>query len=100
MLFFGSQASGDYIGMAIRDGVLVCVYKLGGVVHEVETSQITTTASVNASDFDRVTFHRYGTEVSKKLVTHSFLLQHTDVIDGSIISTIPPEFTKMLRSTS
>uniref|UniRef100_A0A8D3CTX3 Laminin, alpha 3 n=1 Tax=Scophthalmus maximus TaxID=52904 RepID=A0A8D3CTX3_SCOMX len=59
VFYLGNKnASGDYIGMAIRDGVLVCVYKLGGVVHEVETSQITTTASVNASDFDRVTFHR------------------------------------------
>lgn len=44
--------------MAIRNNVLFCVYKLGGVVHEVETGQITTTTNVNSSDFDRVVFHR------------------------------------------
>ena len=44
--------------MAIRKTVLICVYKLGGVVHEVETSQITIT-NENSSDFDRVVFHRY-----------------------------------------
>ncbi|XP_045906061.1 laminin subunit alpha-3-like isoform X2 [Micropterus dolomieu] len=59
VLYLGNrEASGDYIGMAIRRNVLVCVYKLGGVVHEVETSQITTTTNVNSSDFDRVIFHR------------------------------------------
>ncbi|KAF7659114.1 hypothetical protein LDENG_00003190 [Lucifuga dentata] len=59
VLFLGDKdASGDYIGMAVRRNILVCVYKLGGVVHEVETSQITTTTNVNSSDFDRVVFHR------------------------------------------
>ncbi|XP_005479284.1 laminin subunit alpha-3 isoform X2 [Oreochromis niloticus] len=58
VFYLGSKnASGDYIGMAIRNTVLVCVYKLGGVVHEVETSQITL-GSVNSSDFNRVIFHR------------------------------------------
>ncbi len=52
------QASGDYIGMAIRGNVLICVYKLGGVVHEMETSKITTTTNMNSLDFDRVVFHR------------------------------------------
>lgn len=65
MLFFYCQASGDYIGMAIRNTVLVCVYKLGGVVHEVETSQIRTT-NVNSSDFDRVIFHRYIHKLEKQ----------------------------------
>ncbi|XP_070764977.1 laminin subunit alpha-3 [Enoplosus armatus] len=59
VFYLGNRhASGDYIGMAIRSNVLICVYKLGGVVHEVETSQITTTTNVNSSDFDRVVFHR------------------------------------------
>ncbi|XP_073332501.1 laminin subunit alpha-3 [Pagrus major] len=60
VFYLGNKdASGDYIGMSIRSNVLFCVYKLGGVVHEVETSQITTTTSnVNSSDFDRVVFHR------------------------------------------
>lgn len=65
-LFFYTQASGDYIGMAIRSNVLFCVYKLGGVVHEVETVQITTTSNVNSSDFDRVVFHRYSKHRRRK----------------------------------
>lgn len=55
--FVCCQTSGDYIGMAIRHKVLVCVYKLGGVVHEVETSQVTKT-STNSSNMDRVIFNR------------------------------------------
>ncbi|XP_070688258.1 laminin subunit alpha-3 [Pempheris klunzingeri] len=64
---------GDYVGMAVRNNVLFCVYKLGGVVHEVKTSQITTT-SVNSTDFDRVIFHRVyqDTEVN---ITQKFTSQ-------------------------
>lgn len=54
------QASGDYIGMAIRQNHLVCVYKLGTEFHEVRTSLKLTPTSVNSSNFDRVVFHRYG----------------------------------------
>lgn len=55
------QASGDYIGMALRKGALICIYKLGGVIQEVETkSQITTTTNVNSTDLDRVVFHRWA----------------------------------------
>nr|XP_057929016.1 laminin subunit alpha-3 isoform X2 [Doryrhamphus excisus] len=57
VFYLGSKdASGDYLGMAIRRNVLICVYKLSGVIHEVETNQITTFAS--SSNFDRVVFHR------------------------------------------
>lgn len=66
MLLFLFQASGDYIGMAIRNSVLICVYKLGGVVHEMKTSQITTATSVTSSDFDRVIFHRYSSKKFRK----------------------------------
>ncbi|XP_075943399.1 laminin subunit alpha-3 [Anarhichas minor] len=59
VFYLGNKdASGDFIGMAIRSNVLICVYKLGGVVHEVKTSRIKTTANVNSSDFDRVVFQR------------------------------------------
>ncbi|XP_078024626.1 laminin subunit alpha-3 [Epinephelus lanceolatus] len=59
VFYLGNKdASGDYIGMAISSNVLTCVYKLGGVVHEIVTSPITTTTNVNSSDFDRVIFHR------------------------------------------
>ncbi|XP_044054261.1 laminin subunit alpha-3 isoform X2 [Siniperca chuatsi] len=68
VLYLGDkEASGDYIGMAIRSNVLICVYKLGGVVHEVETSQITTTTNLNSSDFDRVIFHRYSIQKLRKV---------------------------------
>ncbi|XP_074523638.1 laminin subunit alpha-3 isoform X2 [Halichoeres trimaculatus] len=51
------DGSGGYTGMAVRNKVLVCVYKLGGAVHEVETSKITST-TIEKSEFDRVVFHR------------------------------------------
>ncbi|XP_071343066.1 laminin subunit alpha-3 isoform X2 [Trachinotus anak] len=70
------DASGDYIGMAIRNGVLICVYKLGGVVHEVETSRITTTTNVNSSDFDRVIFHRVYQDAQVN-ITQNFTSQKT-----------------------
>ncbi|XP_061540188.1 laminin subunit alpha-3-like [Phycodurus eques] len=54
----GEDGSGDYIGMAIRRGVLICVYNLGGHVHEVATSPITTFTGAYASSLDRVVFHR------------------------------------------
>ncbi|XP_060887535.1 laminin subunit alpha-3 isoform X1 [Labrus mixtus] len=58
VFYLGSQnGSGDYIGMAIQNKVLVCVYQLGGVVHEVETNQITETTNEKL-EFDRVLFHR------------------------------------------
>ena len=53
--------------MAIRSSMLICVYKLGGVVHEVETKhKITSTTNVNASDFDRVIFYRYVKDFQKE----------------------------------
>ncbi|XP_053178329.1 laminin subunit alpha-3 [Scomber japonicus] len=59
VFYLGNKnAFGDYIGMAIRSNVLIGVYKLGKVVHQVETSQITTTSNVNSSDFDRIMFSR------------------------------------------
>ncbi|XP_061635603.1 laminin subunit alpha-3 [Phyllopteryx taeniolatus] len=54
----GEDGSGDYVGMAIRRGVLICVYNLGGHVHEVATSPITTFTGAYASSLDRVVFHR------------------------------------------
>ncbi|XP_061594014.1 laminin subunit alpha-3 isoform X2 [Cololabis saira] len=63
------NSSGDYIGMAVRNTVLICVYKLGGVVHEVESGHITTT-TVNSSDFDRVVFHRVYQDAEVNLTQH------------------------------
>ncbi|TWW57618.1 Laminin subunit alpha-3 [Takifugu flavidus] len=58
VFYMGNRnTSGDYIGMALRHKVLIFVYKLGGLVHEVETSQITE-ASADSSNMDRVVFHR------------------------------------------
>ncbi|XP_054875241.1 laminin subunit alpha-3 isoform X3 [Amphiprion ocellaris] len=74
VFYLGNKdASGDYIGMAVRDSVLVCVYKLGGVVHEVETSPITIT-NANSSHFDRVIFHRVYQDAEVN-ITQNFLSQ-------------------------
>lgn len=66
------QTSGDYIGMAFRHKVLICVYKLGGVVHEVETSQ-TTKASAYSSNMDRVVFHRWPSWIALSATARSDL---------------------------
>ncbi|XP_049573616.1 laminin subunit alpha-3 isoform X1 [Syngnathus scovelli] len=59
VLYLGHEdSSGDFIGMAIRHGVLICIYKLGGHVHEVEAGPITTFTGVNPSALDHVVFHR------------------------------------------
>ncbi|XP_061682071.1 laminin subunit alpha-3 isoform X2 [Syngnathoides biaculeatus] len=59
VLYLGAEdGSGDYVGMAIRRGVLICVYKLGGDVHQVATSPITTFSGAHTSSLDRVVFHR------------------------------------------
>lgn len=95
--------------MAIRKNVLICVYKLGGVVHEVETSKITTTTNVKSSDFDRVIFHRYSCRslesehfdfLPKSFYGESFLSDQGKFIDYLSASTLLAEFTKMLKLTS
>uniref|UniRef100_H3DJT5 Laminin, alpha 3 n=1 Tax=Tetraodon nigroviridis TaxID=99883 RepID=H3DJT5_TETNG len=74
VFYMGNKnTSGDYIGMAIRHKVLVCVYKLGGVVHEVETSQVTKT-STNSSNMDRVIFNRVYQDAEVH-ITHNFTSQ-------------------------
>ncbi|XP_022072198.2 laminin subunit alpha-3 [Acanthochromis polyacanthus] len=74
VFYLGNKdASGDYIGMAVRDSVLICVYKLGGVIHEVETSPITIT-NANSTDFDRVIFHRVYQDAEVN-ITQNFLSQ-------------------------
>ncbi|XP_068581622.1 laminin subunit alpha-3 isoform X2 [Cebidichthys violaceus] len=75
VFYLGNKdASGDFIGMAIRSNVLICVYKLGGVVHEVKTSHIKTTANVNSSHFDRVLFQRVYQDAEVN-VTQNFTSQ-------------------------
>ncbi|XP_051232166.1 laminin subunit alpha-3 isoform X2 [Dicentrarchus labrax] len=95
VFFLGNKdPSGDYIGMAIRNNVLICVYKLGGVVHEVETSQITTTTNVNSSDFDRVIFHRVYQDAEVN-VTQNFTSQKP--IGLSPKRNLPNSLTGMLE---
>lgn len=51
------QAVKDFIGLVVRNGVLFCVYKLGGMIHEIETSKITKSSN-NKAFMDRVDFRR------------------------------------------
>ncbi|XP_062280212.1 laminin subunit alpha-3-like [Scomber scombrus] len=82
VFYLGNKnASGDYIGMAIRSNVLIGVYKLGGVVHQVETSQITTTSNVNSSDFDRIMFYRVYQDAEVNI--RSFPSEQTDNLPKS-----------------
>ncbi|XP_007550697.1 laminin subunit alpha-3 isoform X2 [Poecilia formosa] len=58
VLYLGNRDTfGDYFAMVIRNTKLICLYKLGGVVHEVETSQIST-GNTSSSYFDRIVFQR------------------------------------------
>ncbi|XP_041646420.1 laminin subunit alpha-3-like [Cheilinus undulatus] len=70
VLYLGCKnGTGDFVGMAVRDKVLVCVYKLAGVVHEIKTSQITQTAKGRV-DFDRVVFHRAYQDAEVNITKH------------------------------
>lgn len=51
------QTVKDFIGMVVRNGVLFCIYKLGGDIREIETSRITKSSN-NKAFMDRVDFRR------------------------------------------
>ncbi|KAJ8396824.1 hypothetical protein AAFF_G00014230 [Aldrovandia affinis] len=58
VLYLGNKnSSKDYIGMALRDNVLYCVYKLGGSERQIKASAITESSPEQAF-FDRVNFRR------------------------------------------
>ncbi|XP_052447159.1 laminin subunit alpha-3 [Carassius gibelio] len=58
VLYLGNkQTVRDFIGLVVKDGVLFCVYKVGGNFYEIKTSEIT--KSDNSKAFmDRVDFRR------------------------------------------
>lgn len=47
----------DFIGMVVMDGVLYCVYKLGGITYKIKTARIMQ-SSITTSFMDRVDFRR------------------------------------------
>lgn len=57
---FCLQASGDYIGMAMADGQLRCVYNLGGREAELQVDQTLTRSETQEAVMDRVKFQRYS----------------------------------------
>ncbi|XP_046712935.1 laminin subunit alpha-3 [Silurus meridionalis] len=58
VLYLGNKnMKRDFIGMAVMDGVLYCVYKLGGITYKIKTQQITR-SSIKSSLMDRVDFRR------------------------------------------
>ncbi|XP_066503910.1 laminin subunit alpha-3 isoform X2 [Hoplias malabaricus] len=58
VLYLGSKKTlKDYVAMVVRNSVLYCVYKLGGVLYEIKTREITK-SRVNNSFMDRVDFRR------------------------------------------
>ncbi len=56
-IFHNQQTVRDFIGMVVKNGVLFCVYKLGGRFYEIKTSEITMSNSDKAF-MDRVDFRR------------------------------------------
>ncbi|KAL7867133.1 hypothetical protein AOLI_G00149470 [Acnodon oligacanthus] len=58
VLYLGNKnTQKDYVSMVVKNSVLYCVYKLGGIFHEIKTSKITE-SSTNSSFMDRVDFRR------------------------------------------
>nr|XP_021329128.1 laminin subunit alpha-3-like [Danio rerio] len=60
----------DFIGLVVRNGVLFCLYKLGGQLHEIETSEITKSSNDKAF-MDRVDFRRVYQD-AQVIYTHTF----------------------------
>ncbi|KAF2985215.1 hypothetical protein EK904_007529 [Melospiza melodia maxima] len=59
VLYLGNKnASKDYIGMAVKDGYLTCVYNLGGGDGEVRVQSLVTESSTEEAVMDQVTFER------------------------------------------
>ncbi|KAF4083188.1 hypothetical protein AMELA_G00137080 [Ameiurus melas] len=55
VLYLGNKnIKRDFIGMVVMDGVLYCVYKLGGITYKIKTQTITQSSSF----MDRVDFSR------------------------------------------
>ncbi|EMP38380.1 Laminin subunit alpha-3 [Chelonia mydas] len=53
-----NKASKDYIGMAVRNGRLICVYNLGGNEAEIEVDPSVTESNTEEATLDRVKFER------------------------------------------
>uniref|UniRef100_A0A8C8TSB6 Laminin subunit alpha-3 n=1 Tax=Peromyscus maniculatus bairdii TaxID=230844 RepID=A0A8C8TSB6_PERMB len=59
VMYLGNKdASKDYIGMAVVDGQLTCVYNLGGREAEVQVDQVLTESENQEAVMDRVKFQR------------------------------------------
>ncbi|KAK7158531.1 hypothetical protein R3I94_004991 [Phoxinus phoxinus] len=58
VLYLGKKdASGDFIGMALRDNILHVIYKLNGDEYDVETTKITESSS-SLAFFDKIDLYR------------------------------------------
>ncbi|XP_064511147.1 laminin subunit alpha-3 isoform X2 [Pseudopipra pipra] len=59
VLYLGSKdASKDYIGMAVKDGHLTCVYNLGGDDGEIRVKSLVTQSETEEAVMDQVKFER------------------------------------------
>ncbi|CAM4504786.1 unnamed protein product [Lepidochelys olivacea] len=59
VMYLGNKdASKDYIGMAVRNGRLICVYNLGGNEAEIEVDPSVTESNTEEATLDRVKFER------------------------------------------
>lgn len=56
------QASRDYIGMAVVDSQLTCVYNLGEGEAELQVDQTLTESKTQEAVMDRVKFQRYESD--------------------------------------
>ncbi|XP_076880257.1 laminin subunit alpha-3 [Brachyhypopomus gauderio] len=58
VLYLGNKnPQSDFVGMVVRNSVLYCIYKLGGVFHEIATTRVIE-SRFNSTFMDRVDFRR------------------------------------------
>ncbi|XP_059425928.1 laminin subunit alpha-3-like [Carassius carassius] len=85
VLYLGNKHTvRDFIGLVVKDGVLFCVYKVGGRFYEIKTSEIT--KSDNAKAFmDRVDFRR---------VYQDAQVIYTEIFTSTAPNRLPPMINK------
>ncbi|TRY94415.1 hypothetical protein DNTS_027949 [Danionella cerebrum] len=74
----------DFIGIVVRDSVVFCLYKLGGEIHEIETSEITKSNREKAF-MDRVDFRRVYQD-AQVLYTQTFTSTEPKLLPARINS--------------
>ncbi|XP_013365626.1 PREDICTED: laminin subunit alpha-3-like [Chinchilla lanigera] len=90
VMYLGNKdASSDYIGMAVVDGQLTCVYNLGERVAELQVDQILTESETREAVMDQFARHNYTKEATTTGPKHpSFMTWIVEVTTHFLIWTL------------